>query len=204
MNTVNNLRFQETDRRIKDTMLSLMQQKDFHKITVSDICKESGVNRSTFYAHFTDVYDLMKKMQQDTFRDIQDTFKDTHAGNYAEYFSESSLTRVLTHIKKNRLFYRACLSYGQAATDMAKDELFIRYMRPFFLSLGFSETDADERRMQYYFRFFFAGMIEVIRLWVESDCIETPEEMAAVILKSAATSNKLSLALSLSKENTPS
>ena len=185
-------------------MLSLMQQKDFHKITVSDICKESGVNRSTFYAHFTDVYDLMKKMQQDTFRDIQDTFKDTHAGNYAEYFSESSLTRVLTHIKKNRLFYRACLSYGQAATDMAKDELFIRYMRPFFLSLGFSETDADERRMQYYFRFFFAGMIEVIRLWVESDCIETPEEMAAVILKSAATSNKLSLALSLSKENTPS
>ena len=204
MNTVNNLRFQETDRRIKDTMLSLMQQKDFHKITVSDICKESGVNRSTFYAHFTDVYDLMKKMQQDTFRDIQDTFKDTHAGNYAEYFSESSLTRVLTHIKKNRLFYRACLSYGQAVTDMAGDELFMRYMRPFFLSLGFSETDADERRMQYYFRFFFAGMIDVIRLWVESDCIETPEEMAAVILKSAATSNELSLALSLSKENTPS
>lgn len=204
MNTVNNLRFQETDRRIKDTMLSLMQQKDFHKITVSDICKESGVNRSTFYAHFTDVYDLMKKMQQDTFRDIQDTFKDTHAENYAEYFSESSLTRVLTHIKKNRLFYRACLSYGQAVTDMAGDELFMRYMRPFFLSLGFSETDADERRMQYYFRFFFAGMIEVIRLWVESDCIETPEEMAAVILKSAATSNELSLALSLSKENTPS
>ena len=204
MNTVNNLRFQETDRRIKDTMLTLMQQKDFHKITVSDICKESGVNRSTFYAHFTDVYDLMKKMQQDTFRDIQDTFKDTHAGNYAEYFSADSLTRVLAHIQKNRLFYRVYLSCGQAVTDMAGDELFMRHMRPFFLSLGFSETDADERRMQYYFRFFFAGMIEVIRLWVESDCIETPEEMAAVILKSAATPNELPLALSLSKENIPS
>ena len=55
MNTKNNQRYQETEIRMEAAMLKLMEHTDFEKITVKKICETAGVNRSTFYAHFTDI-----------------------------------------------------------------------------------------------------------------------------------------------------
>lgn len=41
-------------------MFSLLESRNFQKITVSDICKAAQISRATFYAHFTDKYDLLK------------------------------------------------------------------------------------------------------------------------------------------------
>ena len=37
----------------------LMAEKDFQKISVTDICEKCGMNRKSFYYHFKDKYDLM-------------------------------------------------------------------------------------------------------------------------------------------------
>ena len=62
MNTKNNMRFRETQIRMEAAMLDLMKHLDFEKITVKQICQKAGVNRSTFYAHFIDIYDMLEKM----------------------------------------------------------------------------------------------------------------------------------------------
>ena len=36
-----------------------MREKEFEEIKVSDICNKALVNRSTFYAHFEDKYELL-------------------------------------------------------------------------------------------------------------------------------------------------
>lgn len=60
MNTKNNQRFQDMDIRLKSALLELMKDSDFEKITVKQICEKAQVNRSTFYAHYTDIYDIME------------------------------------------------------------------------------------------------------------------------------------------------
>lgn len=50
---------QKTQLRIIDTYLALMKNTDFDKITVSELVKEAGITRTTFYAYFEDVYDLL-------------------------------------------------------------------------------------------------------------------------------------------------
>ena len=62
MNTKNNKRRRDSVERIQNAFVSFLQTKDLHEITVSDICKEAGINRSTFYANFMDVYDLSEKI----------------------------------------------------------------------------------------------------------------------------------------------
>ena len=59
MNTKNNQRFQETERRMEACMLELMKHYEFEKITVKKICEKAQVNRSTFYAHFIDIFDII-------------------------------------------------------------------------------------------------------------------------------------------------
>ena len=47
-----------TEKAIKEAFGSLLDEKPFDRITVKDISSRAGINRQTFYYHFTDIYDL--------------------------------------------------------------------------------------------------------------------------------------------------
>ena len=48
-----------TRQRLQTTLRQLLQQKPLAKITVQDVLDNAGVSRSTFYAHFDDIEDLL-------------------------------------------------------------------------------------------------------------------------------------------------
>ena len=48
-----------TKRALTESLLKLLHTKRFDKITISEITNGCGMNRMTFYYHFSDIYDLM-------------------------------------------------------------------------------------------------------------------------------------------------
>lgn len=52
------LRVRRTRKHLIEALYGLMQEKPFQQISVQDITERAMVNRSTFYAHFVDKYDL--------------------------------------------------------------------------------------------------------------------------------------------------
>lgn len=58
MNTPNNKRRRESRDRIERVFIEMLQTEELDKIKVSDICKKAGVNRTTFYANYNDIYEL--------------------------------------------------------------------------------------------------------------------------------------------------
>lgn len=65
---------QKTDPRVirtrqllLDSFTSLIQKKDFSDITVRDITEKATVNRATFYAHFTDKFEMLDTIMSETF-----------------------------------------------------------------------------------------------------------------------------------------
>lgn len=48
-----------TKRALEQSLKNLLLQKPLHKITISDIADDCGINRMTFYYHFKDIYDLV-------------------------------------------------------------------------------------------------------------------------------------------------
>ena len=58
-----NLQYKRTDRDIMDAFIKLLQMKPFEKIIIQDIMDEAMVNRSTFYNHFKDKYEIAEKLQ---------------------------------------------------------------------------------------------------------------------------------------------
>lgn len=61
MNVDNNLRFKSTEDKIRNALATLLKKKNFQDIYIyiKDVCKEAGINRSTFYEHYQDINDLM-------------------------------------------------------------------------------------------------------------------------------------------------
>ena len=64
MNTPNNKRKRDSQEKIEKTFLQLIQKKNITEISVSTICEIAKLNRSTFYANYIDVYDLVEKVKR--------------------------------------------------------------------------------------------------------------------------------------------
>ena len=56
------LRVTKTKKLLYETLISLMEAKSFEEIKVSDICKKALINRSTFYSHYSDKYELFMEL----------------------------------------------------------------------------------------------------------------------------------------------
>ncbi|MFJ7661096.1 TetR/AcrR family transcriptional regulator [Lysinibacillus sp. NPDC097162] len=58
-------RLQHTRQSIIDAFYALAKQKSFEQISIGDIAEEAKINRSTFYYHFTDKFDLIDAIQKE-------------------------------------------------------------------------------------------------------------------------------------------
>ena len=64
MENKKDLRIIKTENNIRTTFIQLLNEKDFNSITVQDILDRALINRSTFYKHYTDKYNLAETIAQ--------------------------------------------------------------------------------------------------------------------------------------------
>ena len=53
-----------TKKAIMDSFVKMLSQKSFDKITIKDIIEDCGLNRSTFYYYYEDIYALLEDVLQ--------------------------------------------------------------------------------------------------------------------------------------------
>ncbi len=74
----------KTDRRIeftqsliRDTLFDLMETTPVEKITVSRLCEEACINRSTFYLHYRDIQDVVEQITKNYYSEVMDLVNKT-------------------------------------------------------------------------------------------------------------------------------
>ena len=55
-------RVRKTKKQLRGALTSLLLEKDISRVTVRDVADLADVNRGTFYAHYSDVYDLLHQL----------------------------------------------------------------------------------------------------------------------------------------------
>ena len=68
-------RVRYTKMMLKQALLDLMQHKPVNKITVKEVCARAEVNRATFYAHFSDCFDLQTCMEDELFAQFEQSMQ---------------------------------------------------------------------------------------------------------------------------------
>ena len=168
MNTGGNSRKIDSRRNIESAFLKLMQTREINQISVTEICKKTGLNRSTFYANYLDIYDLADQIAQELERDVRDLY-DGKMHSYEEQIGDY-FQKLLIHIKDNQLFYKTYFKL-----NMEKRFVF----READVPAG-NEWFGGEH-IEYHVRFFMAGFNAVVKMWLDGGCKELPEEMQRIL-----------------------
>nr|WP_316045921.1 TetR family transcriptional regulator [Planococcus glaciei] len=58
-------------RKIQQSFLQLLKEKNFMKVSVRDITEAAEINRGTFYLHYLDKYDLLDQMEEGLLLDLE-------------------------------------------------------------------------------------------------------------------------------------
>lgn len=103
------LRVIKTQNLLYNTLLELMKNKSFEEIKVSDICNTALINRSTFYAHYNDKYELLVDFINNLKSNLSDVLeKNEHIINTKEYYIEM-IKLLLDQIDEKKDLYHLIL-----------------------------------------------------------------------------------------------
>ena len=174
MNIQNNSRFQFTEKCIELALEKLVKRKTIDNISVKDICKEAGINRSSYYAHYQDVNDLIIKTEYK----LAHKFTQLALKNIS--FDENYILNVLNYIKENRHLY---LNYFKTNNSSGLEKLITDNLKTPMNNFLFEYFGKhyQNNELTLHLKFFTGGLKNLIHYWLETDCKETPEYLVRII-----------------------
>ncbi len=152
---------------IADTLKIMLGRKPLDKIRVSEICREAELDRTTFYYHFRDKYDLMAWM---LIRSAYDT----------DILDIDSSARALDHMRKDLVFFK------RAYEDTSQTPMW-QYMHEYFvqeytrLVMAKLRTETIDTPVIYSIRLYCHGTLGMTREWLLSDNV-TPAKTAVAMM----------------------
>lgn len=155
----------ETKERIKDAFITLYANRPIEKISIKMITDLAGLNRCTFYLHFTDIYDLREQIEREFFELIRDKVQ----GALKELFQHGDLMNALPSIdfyKEHKKYLEVLLcSYGKSHLgETMKQEVKESIRKMIQLGSGHDNTFTE-----YALEYFTSAMLGVLIYWIKQD-----------------------------------
>lgn len=169
-------------------LLSLLEQKPFEYITISEICGKAGVNRSTFYLHYENTTDLLEETTQyilDEFlsyftvetKSITSRFVDCELQDLM-FVTPEYLTPYLNFIQDNRQVFRTAIKHmGTMNFDGVYQKMFIHIFDPVLSRFSFPQWERS-----YVMKFYLSGIVAIVMEWLDNDCAENVDSIIKIIV----------------------
>ena len=167
---------------MNQALLLLLEKKDIEFISVTEIAKKAGVNRSTFYLHYENIYELLEETVENLNKEFINSFpvKKPYKVECAEnafLITEEYLIPYLNFCKKNKRVLR--LVYQKPYLFQREKAYRTMYNNIFYPAI--SCFVKDETQKVYTLEFFTQGVVGIVHKWIELDCNTEIEELIGVI-----------------------
>lgn len=112
------LRIRRTHKLLFDALTSLLTEKSFDDIRISDICDKAMIHRTTFYKHFEDKYQLLDLLLRQLIQDFEKkSLQYTSDDNQRQYYT-NLFKLLLEHMSENRDMYSVGLLNNGSAMKL--------------------------------------------------------------------------------------
>ena len=175
-----------TATKMDEAFLRLLEKKDISYITVKEICETAGVNRSTFYLHYSDIPGLLAEVENEMMEEMQRAIREhpIDPGKDTVYYFIQDLFHVLD---ENRQIASALVGpHGDIGFVHKLEQLLEEKSRESLAALVPEKTG----EMKYFYSYCLNGCLGFVKTWLETGEKETPEyaaEMAYRMVVSSVT-----------------
>lgn len=170
-----NRRVLYTKKVIKESLIELLQTKEIHEVTVTDICKKADINRGTFYSHYKDAFDLLQSMEDELFDQILKYIQEVPIKEYNSVL----LLNVLKLIKENKDLCKVLFCNQRDGSILSR--ILVIASQIDIRKIFDNSSLIDDTLANYYMRYSVGGCLSIIETWLENDLPESPEELVLII-----------------------
>lgn len=167
---------------IINSLLELLEKKDYSDITINMISNHANLGRRTFYRYFKTKDDAMKYITELLMDQFADTIINNHSSGMEEvavaYFQFwEQYIDILLLLKKAHVLYFIEDNLAELITNVAKKVKHIPEGIPVEKLAKLYE------KYNYEFSIKLAGFWRATIIWCEENPRKSPEEMAKIITK---------------------
>ena len=169
---------EKTDRRIRKTkkqlrlaLTTLMLEKSINEITVSQLTALADLNRSTFYIHYQDIYDMVEQIETEIFQQFVELVQSRTP-------SAQLLTDIFYFLAENA---DLCAAFLGRHGDYQFVEKFKDVVKQHCLSYWNNQkTQLSPAQMEYFYAYIASGCIGLIQKWLATGMQEAPQQLASM------------------------
>ncbi len=167
-----------TKRLLYEALLSLLENKSLQKITITELCAKAGINRATFYKHFSTPKDVLT----DQVQHLIQNFIDTESSDLPDQLpiSQEHLEKVCQYLYDNADLVKVLIE-----NNMDSEISCILNNIPPKLSLLRRDLNQklDDDSLKLLSNFICFGGYCLIRQWILEDIPKTPKEISTLLFE---------------------
>ena len=176
-----------TATKMDHALMELLRKKPLEYITVSEICKKAGVNRSTFYLHYENIGDLLEETSRlllDDFAECFSAVEQTSVYNLKNcdlselvFIKDKYLTPYLTYIKEHREVFKTSLANKKI---FGLKNIYTRMFENIFNPI-LDRFNYPHNIRHYVMMYYLNGINAIILEWLRNDCDKSIAEISEII-----------------------
>lgn len=166
-------KFYNTAIKMNNALFKLLEKKSFQDISVSEICDVAGVNRSSFYSHYNNTYDLLKETHLNFMKEFSTSFEesinkiDISQIIIEDFISDKFIIPFLKFIKKNKKIYKI---YTKNLNIFDTTTFYNQLLEKIWIPACKQKGLEDHTIIYYMSKYYLTGMTAVINEWVNNNC----------------------------------
>lgn len=167
-----NQRVRITKKMLQESLISLLESKSIHKISVRELCKKAEINRTTFYKHYAGPNDLLKDIERNVITEIEKWI------SYSGHDSKENFVKMLQYYDENASLISMLLNNN---TDPDFPQELINHKGIQEALMNSINKKKDKDTIEYLYDFIYTGSISVVTKWLQKEYRETPAQIASLI-----------------------
>ena len=166
------LRIIKTNKVLYEALLELLKDQTFEEIKVSDICNKALVNRSTFYAHFNDKYELVSSFMTDLKHELTSELMNIDKNISLKEYYLKLIEVFLNHIDGQEDVYKSILINNRNSIIM--DMMYNTIADDIRLRVKNNELFVPE---ELFISYYLGAIVNVGIDWLKNNKKYSKEEM---------------------------
>jgi len=169
-------RIRYTREVIKKEFFKLIKEKPLSQITVKELCVNADINRTTFYKHYKDIYDLLDQWEEELLDEMRQMIK--------EHGEEKDIYDLLKiSLEKIKDFGDIWVTFSNLEKGDELNTKMFQIWYDFAMPIlqkkltGFSKTDVS-----YLYEYISKGSSSLMGVWAKSGMKESTEDLMKLMM----------------------